>query len=77
MIFGSESPEPVFRWTRKSAEVDQKVGLGAVVGVEAAVVDDDRAMPQWRMRQERQRNEPIPKRWDPHQGRRKTGRWKW
>ena len=37
----------------------------------------DRAMPQWRMREERQKNEPIPKRWDPHQGRRKTGRWKW
>jgi len=37
----------------------------------------DHAMPQWRMREERQRTEPVPKRWDPHQGRPKTGRWKW
>jgi hypothetical protein len=37
----------------------------------------DQAMPLWKIREQRQRTEPIPKRWDPHQGRRKTGRWKW
>ncbi len=41
MIFGSESPEPGFSWTRKSADVDQKVGLRAGLRLEAAVVDDD------------------------------------
>lgn len=37
----------------------------------------DHAMPQWRVRERRQRTEAIPKRSDPRRGRRKSGQWKW
>jgi hypothetical protein len=45
--------------------------------IRAVLTALDKAMPQWRIRAERQASEPIPKRQDDHRSRRKPGRWKW
>jgi len=37
----------------------------------------DHAMPQWHVREQRQRTEPVPRRDDNRHDRRKSNRWKW
>jgi hypothetical protein len=45
--------------------------------IRAVLAALDTAMPMWRIREQRQRTQPVPKRKDSRRPRRKPGSWKW